>query len=126
MYLIFPPYSPSYTLSLYPPPRLYFYLFIEIVSCVAQAGLKFAILLPEPLECWNYRRLPVCAETPESLLVLGNALKGRGGRKATNKPEKGWGYWVGQDRAEVPAQVGGLAPIMALPSLTLDQTDAAV
>jgi hypothetical protein len=36
-----------------------FVCLFETVSClVAQAGLKFAILLSEPSECWDYRHAP--------------------------------------------------------------------
>jgi hypothetical protein len=33
--------------------------FFETGSCyVAQAGLKLEILLPQPLQCWDYRCVP--------------------------------------------------------------------
>jgi hypothetical protein len=34
---------------------------------IAQAGLQFPILLPQPPECWNYRHAPLC-------LALGRVL----------------------------------------------------
>jgi hypothetical protein len=46
------------TPSCLPPPFLFFY-FVETGSpYVAHAGLNLVILLPQPPECWDYRRSP--------------------------------------------------------------------
>jgi hypothetical protein len=64
--------SPSLSLSLYTvgwtegqgccwASYIYIYLFICLLRCshcVAQAGLKLVILLPQPLQCWDYRQEP--------------------------------------------------------------------
>jgi hypothetical protein len=50
-----------------PFSRGFFCYFVTESHCVVQAGLKLAILLPQPPQCWDFRRTPPHLAPHESL-----------------------------------------------------------
>ena len=51
------------------------HIFFEIsLFYVTPAGLELRILLPQPLECWNYQYAPPCLGSPQVQFILPSLL----------------------------------------------------
>jgi hypothetical protein len=52
----------AWLLFLFPLLFLFFAFFFSETGadCVAQAGFKLVIFLPQPPQCWDYRCVPLC------------------------------------------------------------------